>query len=343
MTPTRSSRAQRPAFGRGFTMVEMLLVIGIIMLLMAIMLPALSGVQKRSRKMVELNHLRQIGMAWTMYANQHNDAAIPGYLDPNGLTSVQKAWRVRYEYPSLPTGQASQDPTIPDEVSAAWTWRLAPFIDYNAEVLWGYRGDATNDVQFLVDNAQEVAFEPAFGYNAYYIGGWWRVTPGETIGGESTSTRARPSFYDAAVNTQNINVVVRTLSTMTRPEQLVVFCSSTRQDQTGLHSGLHDDVPGSHLVTPPTVGMDNKWRIPAIGGGGGDGSKAVATSDRFTIEVFETPAHVPTARHNRFNAVLYGDGTTDTVFVSDLYDQRRWINGPVGMDRFFSHQGTYWE
>ena len=51
---------QRARTTAAFTIVEMLVVIGVLGLLLGILLPALSGANKRSLKHKELNSLRQI-------------------------------------------------------------------------------------------------------------------------------------------------------------------------------------------------------------------------------------------------------------------------------------------
>ncbi len=94
---------------RAFTIVEMLVVVGVIALLLGMLLPALSGAQKRSSKNKELNAIRQVGLAWTLYANANNDKLLPGYLD----FDVQQRWRVRYEYPNhqdIPSGDLAGHP-----------------------------------------------------------------------------------------------------------------------------------------------------------------------------------------------------------------------------------------
>jgi len=52
---------------RGFTLVELLVVIGIIAVLIAILLPALSKARKTARTTACLSNLRQMGNAWVMY------------------------------------------------------------------------------------------------------------------------------------------------------------------------------------------------------------------------------------------------------------------------------------
>ncbi len=68
------TRRERQA---GFTLIELLVTISIIGLLVGVLVPALSSARNQGRGAMCLSNLRQIGSAFTMYAQDFEDRAMP--------------------------------------------------------------------------------------------------------------------------------------------------------------------------------------------------------------------------------------------------------------------------
>lgn len=341
---------------RGFTIIEMLVIIGIITILLAMLLPALSGVQNRARKNTEVSHLRQVHLAWMSYANENNDAAVPGYLDED----VQERWRIRIEFPYDPEdvdqdgsggsddpgvggagssggsylasgpvarqGGSPDDPASIDETGATWTWRLLPYLDYAFDSVLGYDDAADRTTREMVVRRKFIARHPAFGYNGLYVGGRWQIVDGRP---QYFFTNARASSLDEGSEGARINVVSRTVSQIQRSSEVVIFCSSMRIPSPQLVRKPDDIDPGYHMVTPPIVADQLQWGHDS-NAGPSDGQ-----GDLRYITTYATPALVPIGRYNGLVPILRADGSIETNLPFALFDQRIWID--VARTRDFSH------
>lgn len=65
---------------KGFTLIELLVVIAIIGVLIALLAPAIASTRTRSQIAVCVNNMRQLGMAMSMYADDHN-SIVPAVTD----------------------------------------------------------------------------------------------------------------------------------------------------------------------------------------------------------------------------------------------------------------------
>ena len=89
MTKPRTNIARRTR--QAFTLVELLVVIGIIALLISILLPALNNARKNANQVACQANMRQMGVAMILYANMYR--SYPASLTPSG--SAYAIWPVQ--------------------------------------------------------------------------------------------------------------------------------------------------------------------------------------------------------------------------------------------------------
>lgn len=192
---------RRVAEYAGFTLVELLVVVGILALLVAVMLPVISRVRVTAERARELSAARALTGAWRAYAEDSNGALLPGYRA------------------GLPAYDAQRQPIAPQTIGVAasrWVWRLAPYIGHDMDAI--FVGDhagllrelETSDVSNYL--YQTSAF-PSLGLNSVWLGG------DENFGG----------FNSAFLNLYGKFYATR-LSELGQPASLVVFGSARGQE-----------------------------------------------------------------------------------------------------------------
>ena len=103
----------------GFTLVELLVVIGIIAVLIGIILPVLGGARRAAETAQCLSNLRQIGQAFNIYAAENKQYVIPGHIrqQPSFGGRGEETWFTMLVAKGYIKGadQIDYNPPTPDE------------------------------------------------------------------------------------------------------------------------------------------------------------------------------------------------------------------------------------
>lgn len=125
----RSARIRRPHRAtqgrRGFTLIEVLVVIAVISILMSLLLPAIQSARASAWRVQCRNNLRQLGLA---FQNHHEQL---GYFPSGG-----QQW-------DLPPNYINGAPAVGAQQQAGWGFQILPFIE--AGIVW-QGGQATDDL-----------------------------------------------------------------------------------------------------------------------------------------------------------------------------------------------------
>jgi len=186
---------------KGFTLVELLVVISVIGILMAVLVPALAAARSHGRSLVCKSNLRQILMANISYASENDDSYVPAASD---------MWDNSGHYRWHGARDSLDEPFDPTK---------GPLITYFGN---GQIKECPEKIRFLQGQDWDSNFEQGcggYGYNMIYLGSrtWkggfltiedWKNSYRQTT---HTAEVARPSetlmFADTAISTDGLNLI----------------------------------------------------------------------------------------------------------------------------------------
>jgi prepilin-type N-terminal cleavage/methylation domain-containing protein len=209
----------RFSLNRGFTLIELLVVVAVIGILSSLLLPALARAKQRAKQINEVNAAKQLILGWQLYADEHEDAVLPGYSSQveafdnfgNPLSSP-----IRDRYP----------------------WRLAPHLGNS------FRSIYVNESRRFLDEAEAMShgdyvyrasLYPSLGYNSVFVGG--------------DEQKFNPALAAASYG---IQWLVSRTSQIRRPTELIAFASARARPD-----GSRDE-SGYYVVYPPYL-KSRQW------------------------------------------------------------------------------------
>lgn len=274
---------------RGFTLVEVLVVVSIIALLIGILIPALAAAQERAKLVQEQTRVRELTGAYIANAMDNDGDLMVGYR--LGLTARDQTGKV-IKLDNAIYGQVA---------SARYVWRLAPYFNYDMELLYPDRAVLEALAQLPYDDyVYGVSEAPAFGLNATFMGGDSRE-----FGDDPLAKRVWGSGW-----------VLRRIEDAKRASDLIAFAGSTSgNDFVSVTTGETVQTDGFFRVRSPSF-IDRRWPTTPPTGEGAD-------PDDYGNVAF---------RHAGRCVVGLLDGHAEALTWDGLQDMRRWSNQATSAD-----------
>jgi prepilin-type N-terminal cleavage/methylation domain-containing protein len=175
----------------GFSLIELLVVMGIVTVLVAVLLPSLNLARARSDRAQCANNLRQIALAALAYANKEvRTGAFPRtyYMAGSAIQAGTQGYAQPQSFPTTPSTAPGVNNVTASFFLLLKTQDISPatFICPNSGGQPGFRGGATVSVQES-SNWQSIPLNLSYSYNCPFpstaaLNAGWRF--GNSLGGE---------------------------------------------------------------------------------------------------------------------------------------------------------------
>ncbi|MCZ6836351.1 MAG: type II secretion system protein [Planctomycetota bacterium] len=260
---------------KAFSLLELLLVIGVMFLLISIAVVAFSGVRASANRTASLNALRQMATGFNSYATDHRGRFMPGYLAESELELLT----IKTEMPNG-TSIDFSDCVSGDCDASSWVWRLSPYVgnawdtfylDYSDKNLKEKLSQHLEGSLPIYGPATASGTElpiseiPSFGMNSIFIGG-------DSAHGGGAITDKNPW---TPIDADQVLAATR-LSEILNPSRVILFGACMASPASPYSSGSeYNEIFGSAELRAPflqfdSVGMgigDPQWEIVEATGG----------------------------------------------------------------------------
>jgi prepilin-type N-terminal cleavage/methylation domain-containing protein/prepilin-type processing-associated H-X9-DG protein len=292
MAATHSVRVRR-----AFTLVELLVVIGILALLIAMLLPALNNARRTAAKVKCASNLRQLGQAFLMYSTVNNGIVIPSYNmtgTVGGPDVPLDGWAPILDRDGLVKGKRDNDSTV---------FVCPEMLDIEG-MLGGQTGDDLGKPKGWMDwpnlrlgTANVATTIPSRGFNKIIRVGYW-INADNPIG--ATASVKPDLYYTASVgygpSSEGLTIGYTKTSRFRHPSRLIVLAD-------GVYAGRQRD--SRFGVTNSRIGYRH--------------GKATQASNAFANVLF-ADGHVTDIAGDRFPRAPGGTVTTAMAREDNLGD-----------------------
>jgi prepilin-type N-terminal cleavage/methylation domain-containing protein len=215
----RRVRLRVPRRSGGFTLLELLIVMGIIGILLGILIPTLQQAREGASLTRELANARETGYAYLLYAEDRGGRVIKARDEPE--RAVVDEFGNEVGFPA----------------NERWYWRLAPYLSFQQSILFRDEQLLEELRRFALEGGEDGSFNfyyrstlyTAFGINHSFVGGKPEY---------ETNPRFKQLWGDS--------FYVRRLSDAPRPSNLMVMAAAAFVEEEGL--GF---VEGFWRIEPP--------------------------------------------------------------------------------------------
>lgn len=220
---------------RAFTLIELLVVIAIIAILAAILFPVFGQAKEAAKKSTCVSNMKQLGIAWTLYANDSDDVVAPAWFANGGGadSAVSGPWPVQFNQGYIKSKLFLICPSFKDAPGTS-----SVFTGYN------YYRDTT------------------YGYNALYLNPAPGCGDGPDSGVDGKDANGTPCVKSAMASSQGLPMPMTQIQ---ESANTLAFTESTIYVPGSGFCGAYYYVKPPHMWTGYNPADSTTWKSDSFG------------------------------------------------------------------------------